>query len=103
MGPKHNYKVGQLCVIAKRQETLKGGAVNSLRTGATIKHRGVCITKKSALLQSEAGITNWGKRYYKVEQVIYYKVERFLLESGVDIIRWGNYYRKDQYILVIPG
>ena len=49
----------------------------------------------------------WGKSCYKVEQVIYYKVGQSLLQSGVGIIRWGNfiakwgyYYRKSQYIFV---
>ena len=47
-------------------------------------------------------------------QVIYYKVRQISVESGVDIIKWGNfitksgryckvgnYYRKALYILVI--
>ena len=52
----------------------------------------------------------WGKGYYKVEQVVYYKVGQSLLQSGVGIIRWGNFitkwgywYRKGQYIFVTLG
>ena len=51
-----------------------------------------------------------GKSCCKVEQVIYYKVDQSLLQTGVGIIRWGNfitkwgyYYRKSQYIFVTPG
>ena len=61
--------------------------------GQSLLHRGTCITKKSAVLQSGTGITNWGKSYYKVGQL--------LLQSGVGIIKFGkfiakldNYYRK---------
>ena len=36
-------------------------------------------------------------------QVIYYKVGQSLLQSGVGIIKWGNYYRKGQYIFVTLG
>ena len=32
----------------------------------------------------------WGKSFYKVEQVIYYKVGQSLLQSGVGIIRWAT-------------
>ena len=52
----------------------------------------------------------WGKSYYKVEQVVYYKVGQSLLQSGVGIIRWDNFitkwgysYRKGQYIFVTQG
>ena len=49
----------------------------------------------------------WDKSYYKVEQVVYYKVGQSPLQSGVGIMRWGNFitkwgykYRKGQYIFV---
>ena len=37
--------------------------------------------KKSALLQSGAGITNWGNRYYKVGQVL------LVLLSGATLLQ----------------
>ena len=86
------------------------------KAGRSLLHRGTCITKKTALLQSWGGITIWGESYYKVEQVIYYKVGQSLLQSGVGIIKWGNfikkwgryykkgnYYGKGQHIFVAVG
>ena len=62
------------------------------------------ITKKVALLQNGAGITNWAKSCYKVGQLIYYKVGQSLLPSGVGIMKWGKFttkwnndYRKNRY------
>ena len=90
---KHNYKVAQLRITTKGQEILL--------------NRGACISKRSALLHRGAGITNWGENYYKVGQIVYYKVGQSLLQSGVGIIKWDNfvakwcnYYRKYQYIFV---
>ena len=54
--------------------------------GQTLLHRGACITKKTALLQTGTSITNWGKGYYKVGQVIQYKVRQSLLQSMVGIM-----------------
>ena len=78
--------------------------------GQSLLHRGSCITKKAALLQSGTDITNWGRSYYKVGQVIHYNVGQSLLQSVVGIIKWGNfiakwdnYNRKGQYILVTLG
>ena len=75
--------------------------------GQSLLHRGSCITKKTALLQSGTYITNWDSRYYKVGQVIHYNVGQSLLQSMVSIIKWGNfiakwdnYNRKGQYIFV---
>ena len=72
--------------------------------------RGAFLRKKDALLQSGAGITNLNKSYYKVGNVIHYKVGQLLLQSGVGInklgnfiTKWGNYYRKGQYIFVTLG
>ena len=59
--------------------------------GQSLLRRGACITKKSVLLQSGTVITNWGKSYYKVGQVIYYKVDQSLLQSGVGIIKWSSF------------
>ena len=68
--------------------------------GQSLLHRGSCITKKAALLQSGTDITNWDRRYYKVGQ----------LQSVVGIIKWDNfiakwdnYNRKGQYIFVTLG
>ena len=62
------------------------------------------ITKKAALLQNGAGITSWAKSFYKVGQLIYYKVGQSLLPSRVGIIKWGKFitkwsndYRKNRY------
>ena len=52
----------------------------------SLLHRGSCITKKAALLQTGTSITNWGKGYYKVGQVIHYKVCQSLLQSMVGIM-----------------
>ena len=78
--------------------------------GQSLLHRGSCITKKAALLQSGTDITNWDRRYYKVGQVIHYNVSQSLLQSVVGIINWGNfiakwdnYNRKGQYIFVTLG
>ena len=78
--------------------------------GQSLLNRGHVLQIKSALLQSGTGITNWGKSYYKVGQIIYYKVGQSLLQSGVGIIKWcnfiakwGNYYRKGQYIFLTLG
>ena len=54
--------------------------------GQSLLNRGTCVTKKSALLHSGTGITNWSKSYYKVGQVIYYKVGQSFLQSGVGVI-----------------
>ena len=54
--------------------------------GQSLLHRGVCITKKTALLQTGTSITNWGKGYYKVGQVIQYKVCQSLLQRMVGIM-----------------
>ena len=55
--------------------------------GRSLLHRGSCITKKAALLQSGTDITNWGGSYYKVGQVIHYNVGQSL-QSVVGIIKW---------------
>ena len=68
--------------------------------GQSLLHRGACITKNAALLSTGTSITNWGKGYYKVGLVIQYKVCQSLLQSMVGIMKWSNYYRKDQYIFV---
>ena len=52
----------------------------------SLLHRGVCITKKTALLQTGTSITNWSKGYYKVGQVIQYKVCQSLLQRMVGIM-----------------
>ena len=62
----------------------------------SLLHREACITKKAALLQSGAGITNWGKGYYKVGQVIFYTVGQSLLQSEVGIIKWGSFITKEK-------
>ena len=71
--------------------------------GQSLLHRGACITKNAALLSTGTSITNWGKGYYKVGLVIQYKVCQSLLQSMVGIMKWSNYYRKDQYIFVTLG
>ena len=71
--------------------------------GQSLLNRGACITKKAALLSTGTSITNWGKGYYKVGLVIQYKVCQSLLQSMVGIMKWSNYYRKDQYIFVTLG
>ena len=53
--------------------------------GQSLLHRGACITKKTALLKTGTSITNWGKGYYKVGQVIQYKVRQSLLQRMVGI------------------
>ena len=86
-GSKRYYKVEQLIHCKMWQSLL---------------HRGACITKSP-----------WD-RYYRLGQelwqsgqVIFYKVGQLLLQSGIGIIKWGNfiakwdnYYRKGQYIFV---
>ena len=54
--------------------------------GQSLLHRGACITKETVLLQTETSITNWGKGYYKLGQVIQYKVRQSLLQSMVGIM-----------------
>ena len=78
--------------------------------GQLLLNRGTCITKKSVLLQSGTGITNWGESYYKMGQLIYSIVGQSLLKTGVGIIKWdsfiakwGNYYRKGKYIFMTLG
>ena len=59
--------------------------------GQSLLHRRACITRKAPLLQSGMGITNWGKSYFKVGQVIYYKVGQSLLSSEASAIKWGSF------------
>ena len=59
--------------------------------GQSLLHRRACITRKAPLLQSGMGITNWGKSYFKVGQVIYYKVGQSLLSSEASVIKWGSF------------
>ena len=61
-----------------------------------------CI--KKGQLYCNVGQTNWGKYYYKVGYVIFYKVGQSLLQSGAGITKWGkyitksgNYYKKGPY------
>ena len=61
--------------------------MQELQSEAILLQRGAFITKSAALLQTEAGITNWCKSCYKVEQVIYHKVGQLLLQSGTGIIK----------------
>ena len=56
------------------------------------------------------GKTKWGKCYYKVGLLIYYKVGQSLLQSGVGITKWskyitkrGNYYKKGPYTFMTLG
>ena len=44
------------------------------------------MTEKVALLQSGPGITNWGKSFRKVQQVINYKVGQSLLQNVVGLL-----------------
>ena len=55
--------------------------------GRSLLRRGAYITEKFALLQSGTGITNWGKSYHKVQQVVHYKVGQSLLQSAAAIIK----------------
>ena len=77
--------------------------------GQSLLHRGACFIKKTALLQTGTSITNWGKGYYKVGQVIQYSASIIIAkygryyEYGNFIVKWGNYYRKDQYTFVTLG
>ena len=64
------------------------------KMGQSLLHRGTCVTKKSVLLQSGTGITNWVKSYYKVGQAIYYKVGQSLLQNGIGVIKWGSFIAK---------
>ena len=64
------------------------------KVGQLLIHRGACITKMAVLIQYGAGITNWGKSYYKVGKLIYYKVGHSLLPSEVGIIKWDNFIAK---------
>ena len=77
---KNNYKVGQLRIITKGQKILKSRAVNPLQNEVIIITQRACITEKAALLQSGPNITNWGKSFHKVHQVI--------------ITKWVNHYCK---------
>ena len=45
-------------------------------------------------------IKKWGKQYYKVGQVIYYKVCQSLLQSSTGIIKSENHYKEGQYTIV---
>ena len=54
--------------------------------GQSLLHRGACFIKKTALLQTGTSITNWGKGYNKVGQVIQYKLRQSLLQSMVGIM-----------------
>ena len=54
--------------------------------GQSLLHRVACITKKTALLETGASITNWGKDFYKVGQVIQYKLRQSLLQRMVGIM-----------------
>ena len=64
------------------------------RRGNHYYTEGHILQKKASFLQSEAGITNWGNWYYKVGQLIYYKVRQISLESEVDINKWGSFITK---------
>ena len=37
------------------------------------------------------GITNWGKSYFKVGQLIYYEVGQSLLSSEASVIKWESF------------
>ena len=67
-------------------------------------------------MQSEAGITNLGKSYHKVGEIIYCKVSQSLLQgwkvllnegsilqNGAGIANRGNYYKKGPYVFVALG
>ena len=67
-----------------------------------------CI--KKGQLYCKVGQTNWGKSYYKVGQVIYYKVGQSLLQNGAGITKWckyitkrGNDYKKGLYTFMTNG
>ena len=36
--------------------------------GQSLLHRGACITKKTALLQTETSITNWARAITKLDR-----------------------------------
>ena len=60
----------------------------------SLLYRRACITEKAAWLQSGTGITNWGKSYHEVQQVIHYKVGQSLLESVAGVIMYNNFIAK---------
>ena len=82
---KHNYKVGQLCVITKEQEILKSRAVNSLQSR-------VIITQRHMYYKKDRFITKLG-RYYKLGRELLQSGAGNLLQSGsIVIAKWGRYY-----------
>ena len=83
---KHNYKVGQLCVITKEQEILKSGAVNSLQSSTVI------ITQRDMYYKKGRLITKWD-RCYKLGIELLQRGAGNLLQSGsIVIAKWGRYY-----------
>ena len=60
-----------------------------LQSGAIINTMRAYIKKEQ--LCCKVGQTDWGKCYYKVGQVIYYKVDQSSLQSGAGITNWGKY------------
>ena len=52
----------------------------------SLLHSGACITKRAALLQSEANITNLGKSYHKAG------VGNLLQSGSIIIVNGGRYY-----------
>ena len=83
---KHNYKVGQLCVITKGQEILKSRAVNSLQS------RAIIITQRHMYYKKDRFITKLG-RYYKLGRELLQSGAGNLLQSGsIVIAKWGRYY-----------
>ena len=86
MWDKHNYKVGQLCVITKGQEILKSGAVDSLQSGTII------ITQRDMYYKKGCFITKW-ERYYKLGQELLQSGACNLLHSrSIVIAKWSRYY-----------
>ena len=70
--------------------------------GQSLLHRRACITKSPWDRYFKLGQELW-----QSGQVIFCKVGQLLLQSGIGIIKWGNfiakwdnYYRKGQYIFV---
>ena len=83
---KHNYKVGQLCVITKGQKIIKSGAVNPLQNEATI------ITQRGLYYRKRRFTAKWN-RYYKLDQELSQSEAGSSLQSGSIIIaKCGRYY-----------
>ena len=72
------------------QDILKCGSRNLLKSGAIVTTSAVGIAKWGSF------VTKGGKNYYKVGQIICYKIGQSLLQSGAGIKMWKRYHKERQ-------